>query len=407
MKEIFRIRYIIYMTVFILGILSSLFIFPPSHMDKATTRMNEPDWVFLLEKIGKQKCVLFLGPEAFPAGDGQTLEQQLFHWLLNDKDTSRFLRKFYPDDGFFLFEDEKYKPRFLTKYRAFFQQDFSSVQTVLTKIAAIPFHFIITLTPDNLLAETYIRAQFDCRRDFYYKHRPANPFVQPTRDKPLIYNMLGNIEEDESMVLTHDDLFDYLESIFLARSMSLEMKTELAAAQSYLFVGVQFERWYTQLLLRILSLHSNRLNRLDRTALIGFNNKNLQQLYEEQFKIEFCTGNTVSFFNELYNRCAAEGLLKKPAVSSKIDPKSEVERVRQLIGAGDLPAAMDALENVASLWMPQTRELLDDLTLVRGNYRRIERAMILGLADMDAPNQQQRCFNAVLQLANQFEKLPL
>lgn len=143
--------------------------------------------------------------------------------------------------------------------KRFFKQtnQFQS-NAILSKLAPIPFHFIISLNPTNYLADTFDTLNFKHRFDFYWKKNAGAVLEVPSKNKPLIYNLLGTVERPESLVLTHKNLYDYFESVFQGSMLSEKLKFHLLSeTPKVIFLGLPFEKWYMQMLLRILYLHKN------------------------------------------------------------------------------------------------------------------------------------------------------
>lgn len=59
------------------------------------------DWDVLLPALRSKRCVLFLGPDAYPFSETLTVEQAMWAATTADADV---VRKFYPDDGLVLFQ---------------------------------------------------------------------------------------------------------------------------------------------------------------------------------------------------------------------------------------------------------------------------------------------------------------
>jgi hypothetical protein len=78
----------------------------------------------------------------------------------------------------------------------------------------LPFYLIINATPDNF----YINSLKEKRKDFIidsYNFRGVKKdFVEMgTAEKPLIYYLYGNLHKPESMVISQNDLLDFLVAI--------------------------------------------------------------------------------------------------------------------------------------------------------------------------------------------------
>lgn len=349
-----------------------------------TRSIADIDWDDVLETLQAQRCVLFLGSGACEGPDGQLIDLALSDWL-DAKNPNHPHIKLYNSDGFFLFKKNRYKRKVIGEMKRFYNQSFPNTEAQFGRIVRLPFSMIITLTPDNLLARTFDAMGFNYQPDFYFRNRKATEhFESPTQEKPLIYNLLGNIEEPESLVLTHSDFFDYLESVFKARSMPEELKDELEKMERYIFLGLPYEKWYFQLLLRVLSLHSDKLKEIERLALKEFENPNLHKIYTEEFKIDFFPASTSEFIEELYKRCKQIDILKPLPASYQEEnntPIASVTEIREMIAEAHTTEAMLHLRSFLRQYMPKSRDLVNDLLVLRNRYHLLEEREMRGTID--------------------------
>lgn len=351
---------------------------------RQTNALENIDWDDVLDTLEEQKCVLFLGHGAFQASGGGQIETALSDWLNADDPEHPHIHDFNPD-GFFLFRKSRYKRKVIAEMKAFYSQPFPEAETDFARIARIPFSMIFTLTPDNILARTFDATGFDYQPDFYFRNRKAaDEFEKPTLHKPLLYNLLGNIEEPESLVLTHRDFFDYLESVFLAKSMTEGLREELEKMERYIFLGLPYEKWYFQLLLRVLSLHSEKLKEVERLALKEFEDPHLHKLYTEEFKIEFFPASTEVFIGELYRRCETAGLLKPlpqkdPTEADIPDPKSG--ELREMIARNEITEVLKRLKVFFDRRKPKTARQANDLLVLRNRFHLLNQRMRRGTID--------------------------
>jgi hypothetical protein len=318
---------------------------------ETSTPLSDPfanvDWEDILESLENQKCILFIGSGAFNAPEGGKIEPGLSDWL-GSKNPDHPSIQLHNSDGFFLFKNKKSRRRVVQEMKSFYNQSFPETEMLFSRIARIPFPMIYSLSPDNILARTFDVMGLDYQPDFYFHNRKATEtFEKSTNHKPLIYNLLGNIEEPNSLVLTHLDFFDYLQSVFKDNSMNEDLKDELEDMEHYIFLGLPYEKWYFQLLLRVLSLHSDKLKEIERLALKEFENSHLTKIYTNEFKIEFHPASTDEFIGELYRQCEAKNLLK---TLPKIDPSEfdipdpTQEKLTQLIGEAKSAKAIKLLK---------------------------------------------------------------
>ena len=329
------------------------------------------DWTDILETLQDEKCALFIGSSAYQFAGDFSMDFALIKWLKENKDYKKWVR-LYKSDGFFLFKKNRYKRKIISAMREFYNQSFPETEQLFSKISQIPFTMIFSLTPDNILARTFDVNGLPYQSDFYYRNRKASDHVdKPTIQKPLIYNLLGNIEEPESLVLTHGDFFDYLNSVFQGNSMNSEIRHELENAERYIFLGLPYEKWYFQLLLRVLSMHSEKLREVERLALKEFENPQLHELYTEEFKMEFIPSDIPIFIESLYNKCQEQGILKTVAASDPREkelPAFSAAQVKQFIAEAKTEEAMLHLKVFFDQHKPIHQKTTNDLVVLRNRY---------------------------------------
>ncbi len=341
------------------------------------------DWNFVIDTIRRNKCVLFIGPQVYTDSEGTTLEEALSRALDARNPENPFIRSYY-HDGFFLFRENKFKSRVISQIRQFYSQAFPKAESIFEKVAAMPFPIIVTLTPDRLLSNIMQRKGIEHQCDFYHFNQPARTQEVKIGEQPVVYNLLGWVEEDESLVLTHNDLFGYLEAVFLGGKMNMEFKAELMQASNYIFLGLPFDKWYMQLLLRVLSLHVDGA-RFERISPKPTLTRRTRSMYEEQFKIQFVDENVELFVNELYERCASQNLLRKAEVTSDSSVPAEsisLDTIVDLIAYAKTREALDALR----LYLTPVRSknakysgFFTDIVLLMNRFEEMEKKTQRGL----------------------------
>ncbi|MEM9887688.1 MAG: SIR2 family protein [Bacteroidota bacterium] len=304
--------------------------------------MQNLDWKNIIYSLKKQRCVLFLGHSAYQAiGGGDITAALQQHLQLQETAEAEVLCN---SDGFFLFREPSYYGDTVREIEDFYDQVFPETESLFTKLAQIPFNIIVTLTADNLLERTFDTNGFDYHSDFYFRNRKASDtFKEPTKQKPLIYNLLGSLQRPESLVLTHEDFFDYLQSVFTSNSMNDELKDSLERADRYIFLGLPYEKWYFQLLLRVLSMHSDKLKKIKRLALKEFENPELYHIYQEEFKFNFIPNDVNGFIDSLHQKCEEAAILKAlPAVDTRLENIQNVsgEQIRDFVARNRLDDAL-------------------------------------------------------------------
>lgn len=368
-------------------------------MSNTTTEGLSIDWDFTLDTIRDGRCILFLGPELFTTTSGKKLNESLLEFLQHPENDD--ILNYYPAEDLFLFKNKGAQTKTYYKIKNFFQQSFPEAERVLEKIAQIPFQFIISVTPDNKLTEVYDRMNFKSKSDFYWKNHSSTGKVKlPAKDSPLVYNLFGTTEMQESMVLTHNDLFDFFSSIFGERSMPKELKHVIQKAHNLIFLGIPFQKWYLQLLLRILSLHND--GDFMRYAANQAIEESMASLVNQQFSIKFLPENVEGFVDELYNRCETEGMLKEVSAGKP----SLSKRILELITNDNIDEALDRLKEFLENLGEHGADLLDDIVLLTNRHKRLKKRTMQGVIDSrDADVETNKVRKSLLELLNEAKSL--
>jgi len=139
-----------------------------------------------------------------------------------------------------------------------FYQGFSIKTTDFhTKIASLPFKLCITTTPDDFLYNAFVNAGKSPARGFYhFRKSRAQSLPEPTADRPLVYHLYGYPDEPDSLVITENDLIDFLVNVVRGEPRLPGLITSRLTPEdsSCLFVDLGFKNWYLRVLLRSLGL---------------------------------------------------------------------------------------------------------------------------------------------------------
>jgi len=267
---------------------------------------NDEIWEPLIEKICDEKCVLIMGPDIASPQPGQSIVKLLQNYLEAKPQKGKEV-KFYSDDEFFLFADNTAKAFANIRIKKFYEG--LATPVVYNKITEIPFHLIISVSPDHLLKTAFTAGNIDFSFDFFNKEQNPAELEKPTKNKPLVYNLFGDIDADSSLVFTYDDLFDYLIKIFGDFRLPQALQYQLKNCETVLFIGFQFEKWYFRLLLRLL--------RLNEVGIKGASDKSISLLpgvrnfYADEFGMEFIEADEVEIIDYLHSQFEAKQMLRE------------------------------------------------------------------------------------------------
>jgi hypothetical protein len=352
-------------------------------------------WEFILDKIKEEQCLLVLGPEAYTDPNGQPWQDKLRHHL--QPGNNPLVQRYYEDDDFFLFDELSKQTLICHEIKSFYSQ--AKPGEALRKLAEIPFHVIFTVTPDKLLNRAFEEQGFPFQFGYYKKNKEPQDIRTPARQNPLLYNLFGCLDSEESLILTHNDLYDYFKSIFARKSMPQLLKDQLHQIRNVLFLGVPFDKWYMQLLLRELEIHNAGYAFL-RFAANQSLSGDIQTFCTEQFKINFIfdgkeTGQQVisDFITELHRRCQAAGLVRQSGEAAR----SNTDKIRRCVAEDQLDNALDLLEDAT-----QGSKLQDEVLNLAGRFRNFQRRSRNNLLrPEEADYQRSTISDEILSLAGQ------
>jgi hypothetical protein len=263
------------------------------------------NWNFIVKTLTNQKCVLFLGPELFRTDDNSKSKQQLFFEKVAKENRERILS--YNPDGFFLFSSSEEKTIVYRKIIDFFEGQTN--EDIIQKIAEVPAHLVVSINPDNALKNYFVKHNHPHSFEFFDKNQKKDIAAAPTKEKPLFYNLFGSINNLETLILAHDDLFEYFKAVMGNNVLPIELRTALESATNYIFLGFQFDKWYVQLILSLLKLHDKNYHFM-RYALENIMSNDTKSLCKDHFKIQFVGADNQAFLTTLHEKCQKAGILR-------------------------------------------------------------------------------------------------
>lgn len=345
------------------------------------------DWSEIIEPIEEGKCVLIIGPEIY-RDDNETLEEKLYDYL--DVPNNPNIRNYYREDGLFLFMDEQKKNRVSRMLKKFYKQPiFLEAESIMTKLAQIPFSAIISINNDMRLLSVFDRMGFDHDASYYWKNNNMNDKkLMVSKGKPLIYNLFGRIDQRDSLILTHDDLFDYFESIFPGgKGIPEKLKQKMVTADNFIFLGLDFKKWYMQLLLRLLHVHNTNQYDFFRFAANVEVSEQVRTLCFEQFNIEFIPKNIKEFVDELYKECKNQKLTKEFNMK-KLPVEERLKEIKNLLASSEFDKAFFRFENLINDLGKDEQDYSEDLIMLRSKYKRNARKLRQGIISHDESERE-------------------
>jgi len=345
------------------------------------------DLKLLANTIKADKCVLLLGPEIITTETGQQFNDALLT-SLNVAENENIV-KYYAGDDFFLFNQSDDNDGKLYVYYDIlnFYQNTKTSEIILRKIAQIPINLIISLNPDKFIYEVLKKNGINAEYSYYNKNKPMPDIKVPTKTNPLVYNLLGDIEESETLVLTHQDLFDFLEGALNKSKLPDNLREIIANAHSFIFLGFKFEKWYVQLLLRLLKLPKKKFSINKQIT------EDAKTFYSEQFNLNFTS---ISYSDFIENIIAELEKNKIPLRELTEAISDDVLRIKLFIEKAKIDEAIAELKKM----FPKQQ---DDFIMQNSIYSSINEQQKNGIIDIKDYNLAlQKIKYNLIEMLNEF-----
>lgn len=289
--------------------------------------LNEQDWRRLILAIQRRQCVLLLGPGiAVAPDDGEAiplrtrLAQMLADKLPPDEvsnrdELSHVLQVYHHQPGIDRCNLEWAVQELYALYD-------NATTPLHQELAKLPFTLCVNTTFDSFFLNALRSVDKTPVYDFYHFRKKRDPYLTDTdSEHPIVYDLYGNRGEGDSLVLTENDLLEFLINVvrgipplpplITARFRDLDT--------SFLFLGFGFRYWYVRILLHVLQTYSHRSRSLALEDACFFTNPEQRQtvvFYEKAHCIGFRQQSWESFATELRRRYEASissvDLIKRP-----------------------------------------------------------------------------------------------
>ena len=235
--------------------------------------LEEQDWWYLLKSIRDGQCILLLGPGAAVDPNDSQADPLPVRLALK---LGEELHRAGKGDGIFTTSDlahvaqaysqamPKKRPGLERAVEEFYAPYHNQTTALHRDLAVLPFTLCISTTPERFLLSAFAQVPGKTPLYSFYHFRPnpsrarerrlASPPGEGSTSQPLIYDLHGSLDDLESLVLSENDLLDFLVNVTrdsppLPPYVSSRFNDR---ATSFLFVGFGFRHWYIRVLLHVL-----------------------------------------------------------------------------------------------------------------------------------------------------------
>ncbi len=301
--------------------------------------MDDKTFKYLLSQLERNKCVLVLGPEFINVDNTDANYTGSIHDYLGEnkfKDASQ-KNSYLSEDGFFYYDDPIEKFTALDQIGEFYKR--LPLTSSFQKVAEIPFHMIISLSPDDLIVQAYEALGKKCTFCTYKSNGFEEAPSITGKDATLIYNLFGQYNDSESLVFTFDDLFKFLNKIF-QDSVFPKFREHINAATSFLFVGFSYDKWYLKLIFFLLKkFRTIDPQNYTKNAIFNYDtnspNPNVE-FYKSNFDLKFSPEKEKDFISKLYDSCKERGILTEKK-DSQAAPSDATDKRYKILFLGSSP----------------------------------------------------------------------
>jgi len=206
-----------------------------------------------------------------------------------------------------LFQNHFGENTLLAAAEGFFKRRAAPQNQVLADLAAMPFELVVNTTPGGHMEEAFRESGMkQPESDWYYAGGDEKKLVhEGTPQEPLVFHLYGCVEELYSLVLSENDLLDFLVKVI---SGEPQLPDNISSAftdrkNCFLFLGFGLRRWYLRILLHVLYKSRRGGNRS--FALEKFD-ASLNDATVERTKLFFEEGHKIYFFDTELEEFAAE-----------------------------------------------------------------------------------------------------
>ncbi len=295
---------------------------------------SDGDWRRLVKSICDENCVVVLGPEIAldPRVSDETpltvsLARELAGGLpeglpVGDGDDLAHIAQLRR-------RQDKDRYELVFDVQAFYEK-FGKVTSELHRhLAAIPFNIYLCTTLDRFLVNAFAELSVGRKpkqEHYQFSGGPASTIPQPSELQPYLYQLYGDISDDDSLVLSESDYLNFLVNIVKGTPrLPALLAAELADEKtSFLFLGFGFDNWNVRVLLHALQTHGHRNLSFALEGPDFFRNPDWTRaalFFEQEHKIEFRQHSWQDFAAELRRRVEEERQTALPTPPPSGAPK--------------------------------------------------------------------------------------
>jgi hypothetical protein len=216
--------------------------------------ISDDEWDLIVDRIAKGECTPFLGAGASVASGIPTAEAMAtelareYRYPLADK------RDFLRVCQYLSMVRDR---RFIASEVALRVRSFIAPGLVHNVLAALPLSTILTTNFDHLMELAFRQARKDPQTIVYRSSADTIRRVgRATVPRPLVYKLHGDVSDPSSMIVTEDDVIEFLSCVIRRDPQLPDDITARFVDDSVLFIGYGLKDWNIRVLMKTLRANS-------------------------------------------------------------------------------------------------------------------------------------------------------
>ncbi|MBL7805137.1 MAG: SIR2 family protein [Saprospiraceae bacterium] len=240
-------------------------------------------------------------------------------------------------------------------------------------VARLPFKAVISCTADSMLekAFTNLGKKNSCEFRWYSSKNPdAKREETIPKNKTILYNLFGNAEDPESLIVNYESFFKFFVSLFNNKNpMPKDLQMVLDEAKLFMLLGFDMSKWYFPFIVSKLNLEKNSFN--------TFNTDNFSILTQDsvfhhntEFKMNttfiVLQSQTETALSQLQEAVGDSDQAPAPRPADEPWRSDFLAAIEAQLNKGELAEAIEALLNEKQR-LDLSEEIANNLTTLRGN----------------------------------------
>jgi SIR2-like protein len=225
-------------------------------------RIEGTDWEVLLRRIKDGRCTPFLGAGVYCEGPSlrtavarkwSTQYNYPFDDAADLARVARFLTVEYGDA-------EIASSKYIEELAAVPPPNFDDPKDPYTILAKLPLPIYVTTNYDDLMEKALMKQQRDVKRDlckWIKSLDEPSPLVeqsfQPNVPNPIVFHLYGYTQNQQSMVLSEDDYFQFLINVSNDPELVPKRIQQAITGTSLILLGYSLEDWDFRILFHFLA----------------------------------------------------------------------------------------------------------------------------------------------------------